>query len=192
MRIPIVCHGDPTTTRGRVVAFSANIHDDGRKIALHGDDATCGNCKGLWKIYGSGEGAGENGRVAVINGDHVLCPCGKNRVIASADAGLFIHLDSGVGTGRSGASATIPTSLTSTGNHWITFSLNEPRSCEGLRCVAHFADGSQETGVFDANNMVRFERAENDNPCSRIELLYGNGAEASVSVTETLLSAITE
>ncbi|WNC92484.1 PAAR domain-containing protein [Paraburkholderia sp. FT54] len=95
MRIPIVRHGDETTTRGKVLAFTATIHDDGRKIALHGDQATCGNCKGLWKIIGTGEGAGENGRAAVINGDHVLCPCGKNRVFAGADAGMFLHIDTG-------------------------------------------------------------------------------------------------
>lgn len=95
MRIPIVCNGDETTTRGKVVAFTATIHDDGRKIALFGDQATCGNCKGLWNILGTGEGMGENGRVAVITGDRVLCPCGRNRVIASADAGMFIHLDTG-------------------------------------------------------------------------------------------------
>jgi uncharacterized Zn-binding protein involved in type VI secretion len=97
MRIPIVCHGDSTTTRGKVVAFSATIHDHGRKIALYGDEATCGNCKGLWKIFGTGKGVGEKGRVAVVNGDHVLCPCGKNRVIANVDAGIFVHRDTGKG-----------------------------------------------------------------------------------------------
>ncbi|CAE6855685.1 hypothetical protein R69927_07757 [Paraburkholderia domus] len=95
MRIPIVRHGDPTTTRGKVVAFSATIDDGGRKIALHGDQATCGNCKGLWKIVGTGEGVGERSRAAAINGDHVLCPCKKNRVIAGADAGMFMHKDTG-------------------------------------------------------------------------------------------------
>jgi uncharacterized Zn-binding protein involved in type VI secretion len=91
----IVCHGDPTTTRGKVVAFSATIHDNGRTVALLGDQATCGNCKGLWKIYGTGEGVEENGRVAAINGDRVLCPCGKNRAIASPDAGMFVYIDTG-------------------------------------------------------------------------------------------------
>ena len=95
MRVPIVRHGDETTTRGKVIALTATIHDDGRKIALHGDQATCGNCKGLWNIISTGEGAGENGRAAVVNGDHVLCPCGKNRVFAGVDAGMFIHTDAG-------------------------------------------------------------------------------------------------
>ncbi|MGA7815087.1 PAAR domain-containing protein [Caballeronia sp.] len=185
MRIPIVRHGDPTTTDGKVVAFSATIHDDGRKFALFGDQATCGNCKGLWNIVGTGEGTGENGRVVVINGDRVLCPCGKNRVIAGADAGMFVHID--IGARRSAANA-VP--LTKTGNHWITFSLNEPGSCEGLRCVATFTDGTEETGLFDANNKVRFERADNDSTCSHVALSQVGGAGASGSITESLLSAI--
>lgn len=97
MRIPLVCHGDDTTTRGKVIAFSATFHDDGRKIALFGDQATCGNCKGLWNIVGTGEGISEAGRLAVINGDRVLCPCGKNRVMASPTAGMFVHLDRDAG-----------------------------------------------------------------------------------------------
>jgi len=92
MRIPIVRHGDPTTTGGNVAAYSSTMHDNNKKLALHGDEATCGNCDGLWNIVGTGEGMGENGRLVVINGDHVACPCGSNRVIAGEDAGCFIHV----------------------------------------------------------------------------------------------------
>ncbi|MGF6900906.1 PAAR domain-containing protein [Paraburkholderia phytofirmans] len=74
MRIPTVRHDDPTTTRGKVVTFSGTIHDGGRKVALHCDQATCGNCKGLWKIVGTGGGVGERSRAAAINGDQVPCP----------------------------------------------------------------------------------------------------------------------
>lgn len=97
MQIPLACHGDDTTTRGKVIALSATFHDDGRKVALFGDPATCGNCKGLWNIVGTGESISEAGRLAVINGDRVLCPCGKNRVMASPTAGMFVHLDRGAG-----------------------------------------------------------------------------------------------
>jgi uncharacterized Zn-binding protein involved in type VI secretion len=47
MRIPIVRHGDPTTTGGNVAAYSSTMHDNNKKLALHGDEATCGNCDGL-------------------------------------------------------------------------------------------------------------------------------------------------
>lgn len=95
MRVPIVRHGDPTTTGGNVVAYSSTMHDDGKKIALYGDQATCGTCKGLWSVVGTGEGVSEQGRVVVIDGDHVLCLCGKNRVIAGHDASCFLHVEHG-------------------------------------------------------------------------------------------------
>ncbi|SAK99012.1 hypothetical protein AWB81_05658 [Caballeronia arationis] len=47
-----VRHGDPTTTRGFVMAYSSTIHDDGKKVALNGDEATCGNCEGVFRIFG--------------------------------------------------------------------------------------------------------------------------------------------
>src|SRR5471030_2968432 len=91
MRLDLVRHGDPTTTRGVVIAYSSTMHDDGKKIALFGDKATCGNCKGAYPIYATGEGVSEQGRVAVVHGDKVLCPCGKNRVIAGSDAGCHLE-----------------------------------------------------------------------------------------------------
>jgi len=91
MRLDLVRHGDPTTTRGFVLAYSSTMHDDGKKIALFGDKATCGNCKGAYPIYATGEGVSEKGRVAVVHGDKVLCPCGKNRVIAGSDAGCHLE-----------------------------------------------------------------------------------------------------
>jgi uncharacterized Zn-binding protein involved in type VI secretion len=91
MRLDLVRHGDPTTTRGFVIAYSSTMHDDGKKIALFGDTATCGNCEGAYPIYATGEGVSEKGRVAVVHGDKVLCPCGKNRVIAGSDAGCHLE-----------------------------------------------------------------------------------------------------
>jgi len=98
MRKAAVRHGDPTTTSGFVIAFSSTIHDDGKKVALSGDEATCGNCKGTFKIFGTGEGMSEEGRDVVVEGDLVLCPCKKNRVIVGSNPGIFLHTDDGAGT----------------------------------------------------------------------------------------------
>ena len=91
MRIPVVRFGDPTTTGGKVLAVRANIHDNGKKLALHGEHATCGNCKASWPMFGTGDKMCDHGTPVVIQGDRVLCPCGKNRVIAGADARCFVH-----------------------------------------------------------------------------------------------------
>jgi hypothetical protein len=94
MRKAAVRHGDPTTTRGFVIAYSSTIFDDGRQVALSGDEATCGNCKGAFKIFGTGDGMTEKTRSVVVEGDRVLCPCGKNKVIVGNNPGIFLEVDS--------------------------------------------------------------------------------------------------
>ena len=95
MRKAAIRHGDPTTTRGFVIAYSSTIHDDNKKVALSGDEATCGDCKGTFKIFGTGTGMSENGRAVVVDGDLVLCPCKQNRVIVGKNPGIFLQCDDG-------------------------------------------------------------------------------------------------
>ncbi len=90
-----VRNGDPTTTRGFVIAQSSTIFDDNKKVALHGDQATCGTCKGSYPIYGTGQGMSELGRNVVVEGDLVMCPCKKNHVLRGVNPGIFLHSDSG-------------------------------------------------------------------------------------------------
>jgi hypothetical protein len=68
----------------------------GRTVDLNGDEATCGNCKGAYKIFGTGKGMSENSRDVVVEGDLVLCPCNKNRVIVGDNPGIFIDTDQGL------------------------------------------------------------------------------------------------
>lgn len=95
MRKAAIRHGDPTTTGGFVIALSSTIHDNGKKVAPNGDDATCGYCKGAFKIFGTGKGMSEKGRSVVIDGDPVLCPCKRNRVVVGSHPGIFLETDDG-------------------------------------------------------------------------------------------------
>jgi uncharacterized Zn-binding protein involved in type VI secretion len=95
VRKAAIRHGDPTTTHGFVLAYSSTIYDDNKNVALSGDEATCGNCKGTFQIFGTGEGMSEKGRVVVVDGDLVLCPCNQNRVIAGNNPGIFLQCDDG-------------------------------------------------------------------------------------------------
>jgi hypothetical protein len=161
---------DRTTTGGRVMGSSTGYADHGKKLALDGDVATCGNCKGIHRIFGTGKGISDKGRNVVVDGDSVLCPCGKNRVIVGSNPGYFLTSNHGsAGASSVGNSSAL---VTSDSGHWIKFVLRESVSCEGLRCAAHFTDGSVEYGVFDSDNTVRFDRIEG-NACSRVELLLG-------------------
>lgn len=85
-------HADLTSTGGAVLAFSSSVLDDGKRVALSGDAATCGKCTGTHRILGTGKGRFQ-GRAVVIDGDRVLCPCGKNRVVVGAAPGLFFEVD---------------------------------------------------------------------------------------------------
>ncbi|WNC92705.1 PAAR domain-containing protein [Paraburkholderia sp. FT54] len=105
MRKAAVRHGDPTTTHGFVMAFSSTIHDDGKKVALSGDEATCGNCKGVFKIFGTGQGMSEEGRDVVVDGDQVLCPCKKTRLIVGSSPGIFLETTQGSAEARKVTSA---------------------------------------------------------------------------------------
>ena len=112
MRKAAVRHGDPTTTKGLVVALTATIHDNGKRVALSGDQATCGNCKGLFNVFGTGQGMSEKGRAVVVDGDLVLCPCKKNRVIVGISPGIF--LESGGSADASSSAYGAQSSLPST------------------------------------------------------------------------------
>ncbi|SAL80002.1 bacteriophage GP29 protein [Caballeronia choica] len=95
MRKAAVRDGDPTTTSGFVIVCLSTITDDGKKIALSGEEATCGNCKGTYKIFGTGQGVSDKGRLIVVDGDSVLCPCGKNKVIVGSNSRIFLHTSRG-------------------------------------------------------------------------------------------------
>ncbi|WP_250476009.1 PAAR domain-containing protein [Caballeronia sp. GAFFF1] len=77
------CDGDETITGGRVIACLSQCFDGGRKIAVQGDTATCGKCKGVFPIAASGYRATDHGRPMILDGDKVYCSCGANHVTTS-------------------------------------------------------------------------------------------------------------
>jgi hypothetical protein len=92
MRKAAVRNGDPTTTGGRVIACESTIYDKNKeRVALDGEKATCGNCKGAYRTVGTGKGIINRARSVVVDGDRVLCPCGKNRVMVGSNAGIFLE-----------------------------------------------------------------------------------------------------
>ena len=106
-----VRHGDPTTTGGVVLAFSSTIFDGNKQVALSGDEATCGHCDGIFKIFGTGQGMSEQGRDVVVDGDLILYSCRMNRVIVGANPGIWLE-----SSGSANASSqTVPTMSVASG-----------------------------------------------------------------------------
>ena len=87
--VQLIKHGDTTTTRGVVIAVASRMFDKGRRLALNGEEATCGTCKGAFEIVGTATHVRDRGRALVQHGDQVMCPCGKNRVMA--DSNMHYH-----------------------------------------------------------------------------------------------------
>lgn len=108
----LVAKGDTTTTKGRVMGGSSTWYaDNGQAFALYHDRATCGNCKGLFPILGSARDWMENGKPMVKHMDRVLCPCGKNHVLASGASSL-LYTSGADATTTSNVSFTAPTNST--------------------------------------------------------------------------------
>ncbi|MFB9125527.1 hypothetical protein E2553_00600 [Paraburkholderia dipogonis] len=73
------------------------IRNNGIKLALDSEHATCGNCKGSWPMHGTGDKMRNRGTPVVLDNDPVLCRCGKNRLIAASDAKCFVHKNTNIG-----------------------------------------------------------------------------------------------
>jgi len=85
----LVADGDRTTTGGEVIGRSDFYNEEGKMYARKENHATCGNCKGGWPIYGTASNWMDDGQPYVKDLDRVLCPCGKNFVLAAGGSHAF-------------------------------------------------------------------------------------------------------
>ncbi|WP_122169542.1 PAAR domain-containing protein [Burkholderia stabilis] len=129
MRRTAVRDRDPTTTGGFVIAITSTIFDNRKHVAVDGDEATCGNCKGAFKILGSAQRMSCHGRKVVLNGDPVLCPCGKNKAIAGGDSRILYE------EGKASADAVTTTDAEpfAPTERWVAPSQYD----ETVKCMAH-------------------------------------------------------
>lgn len=75
--------GDKTSF-GKIVSASANIFDEGVKLAVDGDMAYCNNCKESFPIVATYKGWISEGKLVVGDGDIVLCKCKNHFVFATS------------------------------------------------------------------------------------------------------------
>jgi uncharacterized Zn-binding protein involved in type VI secretion len=94
----LVADGDRTTTGGFVIARSGFSNEDGKAYARKENHATCGICKGGWPIYGTASDWMDDGLPLVKDYDRVLCPCGKNFVLAAGSSSAFYSGNTGKAT----------------------------------------------------------------------------------------------
>lgn len=193
MRRRIAVVGDALTSGGQILDYAqkTGFRFHGHKAALIGNEAFCTKCKSAGRIAKAGGPYRihyHTVREVALDHDIVLCKCPTPpRIIATLAQESWCE-DRNHNYVRGTVADNMGTD--NANGHWISFSLKERGSCGGFRCVARFNDGSEEYGAFSADNSVRFERFDNDNACSHVELLLGDDAGVSGSVTESILSAI--
>lgn len=164
---PVTGHGTNPIDIG-----SPNVLMDGLPAARQGDTSACGGA-----LSGSLSGT------VFINGMNAAT------LGSTLNHGGTVVAGSGsilIGDIVVIASFTAPAPLTIAAN-WINFTVPTSESYEGLSCTAHFDDGSSLSGMFDANNQVRF--IPSGSVCQRLE--FGiQDAVGTESVSSQLLNNI--
>lgn len=183
--------GDKSTAGGVVTEGIATTSVMGQQLTHVGASVMCPACGSVGHVVAVGPRFpdGWMGQKVALEGDKVSCGCYPMPTMLPSQSVMFEQYD-GEGLSSMGFAATDVVALTKADpEHWVRFKLNEQGNCEGLRCTAHFADGSVEEGVVDSRNMVAFDRP-NSSPCQKIEL-HVEGEQANYSsVTERLIDAI--
>lgn len=133
---PIPGHGPQTIAEG-----SPDVNFDGLPAARGGDSCTCGSAlsSGLSSTVFIN---GKNAAIIGTGGTH-------GDIVIGGSATVII------GDSHTPAPFTPPIPL-NIFSSWISFSIPGTESYAGLPCTAHFDDGTTLTGVFDANNIVKF------------------------------------
>ncbi|SAL43257.1 bacteriophage GP29 protein [Caballeronia arvi] len=162
MRRAAARDGDSTTTAGRVFASGSRISDKGRRIVLDGNDATCGQCAGLFKIRGSGRSIFNAARNVVVDQDEVLCPCGNNRVIVGVNPGIWLKSEQGAP--RTGAASLFQETEKSADAgdgkkcvRWFLVRDSESREPLSNQRFIAYASGVRQSGLTDAQGYARVE-----------------------------------
>ncbi|MFC6310280.1 PAAR domain-containing protein [Paraburkholderia dipogonis] len=146
--IPVIRFDDPTTTGGKVPATKARRHDNGKKLALHGERATCGTREGSWPMYGSVERMRSEGTPVVLQGHLVLYPRERNRVLAGVDVGCFYHRTNDTERRQTNSPISTPAQTTAY-DEQFTLMDDAQRPLANVRCRI-IVDGKVITGATNA------------------------------------------
>ena len=183
--------GDKSSAGGTVTEGIPDTTHFGTELTFVGAQVACPACKSVGNIVAKGPRLPGSmmGLEPALEGDVCVCKCSPPPVMLPSQSDMYETFEShdlaSMGYGPTGnCLADEPAS-----EHWIRFALKDAGSCEGLRCRAHFADGSVEEGVFDADSKVHFDRP-NASTCQRVDVVLDGGQTSSQSVMGNILMAM--
>ncbi|PRZ45366.1 PAAR domain-containing protein [Paraburkholderia fungorum] len=185
--------GDKSSAGGTVVEGIPLMTHHGKELTFVGATVVCPACKSSGQIVAKGPRWPGNlmGKHAALEGDICSCKCYPPPVMIASQSDMTMSFEShelaSMGFGPSGNS--LSEDSVSDSEHWIRFALSDKGSCEGLRCRAHFSDGSVEEGVFDSDNKILFSRP-NATPCQKVDVVLGHNEDTGQSVMGSLLQAM--
>ncbi|CAN7144507.1 PAAR domain-containing protein [Trinickia sp. LjRoot230] len=183
--------GDKSSAGGTVTEGIPRTTHYGTELTFIGAQIVCPACKTVGRIVAKGprRPGSMMGKEPALEGDICVCKCSPPPVMLPSQSNMYQSFEgqglASMGYGPAGSYL----SDEPASEHWIRFSLNDAGSCEGLRCRAHFADGSVEEGVFDADNKVHFHRP-NASTCQRVDVVLDGGWTSNQSVTGNILMAM--
>jgi uncharacterized Zn-binding protein involved in type VI secretion len=189
----IIRMGDPTSHGGVVLEGFPTLNIYGKNAAGIGHRGQCPKCKTTFTIVAGVSNYTFMGKNVAVEG--MLTSCGATLIATQGQA----TVDDTSGAARSASTtpksqtakavAVSPPAVANDSSKWIKFTLDELGSCEGLKCTAHFDDGSKIDGVFDASNQISFT-SPSGQQASRLEF-EPIVAKQGGSVTESILKLIT-
>jgi uncharacterized Zn-binding protein involved in type VI secretion len=183
--------GDKSTAGGVVLEGEERCMHHGTALTYIGAKVYCHTCKTAGFIVAKGPRWPDHmmGKEQALEGDICVCKCDPPPVMIASqrDSSHTFTASNLASMGYTSDGRPLQKQPSST--HWIRFSLDEPGSCEGLRCRAHFADGSTEEGWFDSNNRVYFDRP-NTAICQKVEVVFDRAYTSGESAMGSILTAM--
>ncbi|SHJ96179.1 PAAR domain-containing protein [Paraburkholderia terricola] len=183
--------GDKSSAGGVVAEGIPLMMHDGTELTFLGAVVVCPACRSTGVIAEKGPRWPDQlmGRRPALEGDICACKCYPPPVMIASQTDMTMSFESKelVSMGFSFNGSLLEAESTS--EHWIRFALNDAGSCDGLRCRAHFADGSVEEGIFGFDDTVHFDRS-NASTCQKIDVVLDDAQTSGQSVVGSILMAM--
>jgi uncharacterized Zn-binding protein involved in type VI secretion len=183
--------GDKSSAGGTVIEGIPLMRHHGKELTFVGAIVVCPACKSDGRIVAKGPRWPDDlmGKHAALEDDICSCKCSPPPVMIASQSDMTmsfkLHELASMGYGPSGTA--LPEARAS--DYWVRFALRDRGNCKGLRCRAHFSDGTIEEGVFDSSNRIHFARS-NASPCQKVEVVFNHTHETNESVMIKLLRSM--
>ncbi|WP_205194851.1 PAAR domain-containing protein [Burkholderia sp. Ax-1719] len=169
MRRKMIVQGDKTTKNGVVVTGDPTTTSGGLPLAYVGAEVHCPACNSTGKIANVMPYMPMtfcSGKQVALEDDVCLCKCEPPPKLIASQSDMVMTMESGA-LARMGYSESGQKLPPDQQPKFIEFNVADQGRLYGMRCVAHFDDGSTASSYFDHENTVRFDNPSGSS-CKRL------------------------